>query len=166
MGFLPRDPLFRDDTKGGARPPLETPAYPPVSLFDGGSASQGCPWENPKRGPQPPHWSLRGVVLRRGTQSKVSPSYACFWLLFSREKSDPRYGAGGPERLRKETCFFPSRPAMGESKRIGAMRWHRLSVKKDQIFFLIVFKAFFSRRLTWAWEIPTSAETSIWVFPS
>ena len=40
MGFLPRDPLFRDDTKGGARPPLETPAYPPVSLFDGGSASQ------------------------------------------------------------------------------------------------------------------------------
>ena len=27
MGFLPRDPLFRDDTKGGARPPLETPAY-------------------------------------------------------------------------------------------------------------------------------------------
>ena len=36
MGFLPRDPLFRDDTKGGARPPLETPAYPPVSLFDGG----------------------------------------------------------------------------------------------------------------------------------
>ena len=79
MGFLPRDPLFRDDTKGGARPPLETPAYPPVSLFDGGSASQGCPWENPKRGPQPPHWSLRGVVLRRGTQSKVSPSYAPFW---------------------------------------------------------------------------------------
>ena len=26
MGFLPRDPLIRDDTKGGARPPLETPA--------------------------------------------------------------------------------------------------------------------------------------------
>ena len=42
MGFLPRDPLIRDDTKGGARPPLETPAYPPVSLFAGGSASQGC----------------------------------------------------------------------------------------------------------------------------
>ena len=25
MGFLPRDPLFRDDTKG-AKPPLESPA--------------------------------------------------------------------------------------------------------------------------------------------
>ena len=26
MGFLPRDPLFRDDTKGDACPPLESPA--------------------------------------------------------------------------------------------------------------------------------------------
>ena len=26
MGFLPRDPLFRDDSKG-ATPPLESPAY-------------------------------------------------------------------------------------------------------------------------------------------
>ena len=26
MGFLPRDPLFRDDSKG-APPPLESPAY-------------------------------------------------------------------------------------------------------------------------------------------
>ena len=42
MGSLPYGSLPRDDTKGGARPPLETPAYPPVSLFAGGSASQGC----------------------------------------------------------------------------------------------------------------------------
>ena len=70
-----------------------------------------------------------------------------------------------PRKVSERNIFSP-RPAMGESKHIGAMRWHRLSVKKDQIFFLIVFKAFFSRRLTWAWEIPTSAETSIWVFPS
>ena len=27
MGFLPRDPLFRDDSKGDACPPLESPAY-------------------------------------------------------------------------------------------------------------------------------------------
>ena len=74
MGSLPYESLPHDDTKGGACPPLETPAYPPVSLFDGGSASQDCPGVNPKRGPQPPLWSLRGVVLRRGTQSKVSPS--------------------------------------------------------------------------------------------
>ena len=26
MGFLPRDPLFHDDTKG-AQPPLDSPAY-------------------------------------------------------------------------------------------------------------------------------------------
>ena len=25
MGFLPRDPLFRDDAKGGARPPFGIP---------------------------------------------------------------------------------------------------------------------------------------------
>ena len=36
MGFLPRDPLFRDDTKGGARPPLESPAGPPNILSDDG----------------------------------------------------------------------------------------------------------------------------------
>ena len=36
----------------------------------------------------------------------------------------------------------------------------------DYIFFWMVFRAFFSRRLTWAWEMPTSAETSIWVLPS
>ena len=52
--------------------------------------------ENPKRGPQPPHWSLRGVVLRRGTQSKVSPSYACFCQLFPRRKSWSGCGAESP----------------------------------------------------------------------
>ena len=52
--------------------------------------------ENPKRGPQPPHWSLRGVVLRRGTQSKVSPSYACFCHLFPRGKSWSGCGAESP----------------------------------------------------------------------
>ena len=35
MGFLPRDPLFRDDTKG-ATPPLESPTGPPNILSDGG----------------------------------------------------------------------------------------------------------------------------------
>ena len=36
MGFLPRDPLFRDDAKGGARPPLESPAYPTNIPFGAG----------------------------------------------------------------------------------------------------------------------------------
>ncbi len=31
--------------------------------------------------------------------------------------------------------------------------------------FRIRFSAFFSRRETWAWDIPTSADTSIWVLP-
>lgn len=34
------------------------------------------------------------------------------------------------------------------------------------IFFLMVLMAPFSSRDTWAWEMPTSAETSIWVLPS
>ena len=165
-GFSPVTPSSAT-TQRGAPAPLWKPPHILQSLCSTGEAPRRAVRGRIQRGGRsPPLWSLRGVVLRRGTQSKVSPSYACFWLLFSREKSDLRYGAGGPERLRKETCFFPSRPAMGESKHIGAMCWHRLSVKKDQIFFLMVFKAFFSRRLTWAWEIPTSAETSIWVFPS
>ena len=96
MGFLPRDPLFRDDTKGGASPPLETPAYPLVFLFDGGSAPQGL--QGGSNGGRAPLASLRGVVLRRGTQSKVSPSYAPFCLLFRRGKSRPGPGGGAPEK--------------------------------------------------------------------
>ena len=30
----------------------------------------------------------------------------------------------------------------------------------------MAWMAFFSSRETWAWEMPTSAETSIWVLPS
>ena len=40
---------------------------------------------------------------------------AVFWLLFVRTKSNPGCGAGSPIRFRKETCFSPPRPAMGES---------------------------------------------------
>ena len=128
-GFSPVTPSSATTQRGAQAPLWNPPHNLQVSLFDGGSASQGLAGlgENPKRGPQPPHWSLRGVVLRRGTQSKVSPSYACFWLLFSREKSNSGCGAESPIRSRKETCFFPTRPAMGESEPIGANRWHRRS---------------------------------------
>ena len=34
MGFLPRDPLFRDDTKG-ATPPLESPPQPVLRTVRG-----------------------------------------------------------------------------------------------------------------------------------
>ena len=104
-GFSPVTPSSAT-TQRGAPAPLWKP---PHNLQWKRLSGLAGPGENPKRGPQPPHWSLRGVVLRRGTQSKVSPSYACFWLLFSREKSDPGYGAGGPERFRKETCLPPAR---------------------------------------------------------
>src|SRR5699024_11454883 len=40
MGFLPRDPLFRDDTKG-ATPPLESPAGPLLVLLSF-RYSRGC----------------------------------------------------------------------------------------------------------------------------
>ena len=36
MGSLPYGPLPRDDTKGGACPPLESPAYPPNIPFGDG----------------------------------------------------------------------------------------------------------------------------------
>ena len=48
-------------------------------------------------------------------------SRACFWLLFARAKSNPGYGAGGPESHRitqylfGEKCFSPTRPAIRES---------------------------------------------------
>ena len=62
MGFLPRDPLFRDDTKGGASPPFGNPRITfglSVRRWKclSGLAELG---ENPKRGPQPPHWSSWG----------------------------------------------------------------------------------------------------------
>ena len=37
--------------------------------------------------------------------------------------------------------------------------------KAGHISFLICRSAFFSNRDTWAWEMPISAETSIWVLP-
>ena len=39
------------------------------------------------------------------------------------------------------------------------------SVWSGHIFFLMAEMAPFSRRDTWAWEIPISVETSIWVLP-
>src|SRR5699024_142818 len=86
--------------KGGRKPPFGIPritfglSVRRQKRFSG-LAGLG---ENPKRGPQPPHWSLRGVVLRRGTQSKVSPSYAPFCLLFRRGKSRSGHGAESPEK--------------------------------------------------------------------
>ena len=41
-----------------------------------------------------------------------------------------------------------------------------LGLSKGQIFFRIVLMAPFSRRETWAWEIPRVLATSIWVLPS
>ena len=79
----------------------------------------------PKGGGSPPLCRRGGGVHRGGTPSKGSRPYAAFWLLFVRTKSNPGSGGGAPEKLRKETCFSPTRPATGESKPIGANRWHR-----------------------------------------
>ena len=77
----------------------------------------------PKGGRCPPLCRRGGGVHRGGTPSKGSRPYACFWLLFARAKSNSGCGAESPIRFRKETCFFPAHPAMGESKPIGQMRW-------------------------------------------
>ena len=57
-------------TQRGAPAPLWKPPHILQSLCSPVEAPRRAagPGENPKRGPQPPHWSLRGVVLRRGTQ--------------------------------------------------------------------------------------------------
>ena len=60
MGSLPYVSLPHDDTKGGACPPLETPAYPPVSLFDGGSASHGLLGGESKEGAPAPSLVVAG----------------------------------------------------------------------------------------------------------
>ena len=51
---------------------------------------------------------------------------------FLHEQKVPRGGAGEPHEIvsriaaiRGKKCCLPSRPAMGESKRIGALRRHR-----------------------------------------
>ena len=73
-GFSPVTPSSAT-TQRGAPAPLWKPPHNLRSLCSTVEAPRRDCWgENPKRGPQPPHWSLRGVVLRRGTQSKVSPS--------------------------------------------------------------------------------------------
>ena len=59
--------------------------------------------------------NMRGYIGGR------QPPYAVFWLLFVRTKSNPGYGAGGPESHRitqylfGEKCFSPTRPAIRES---------------------------------------------------
>ena len=85
-------------TQRGAHAPLWKPPHNLRSLCSTVEApprADGAGGES-KEGPQPPHWSLRGVVLRRGTQSKVSPSYACFCQLFPRRKSWSGCGAESP----------------------------------------------------------------------
>ena len=97
MGFLPRDPLFRDDTKGGASPPLETPAYPPVSLFDGGSAFQDWGWGRIQRGGRSPligrcgGWSLGG-----GHSRKCPPPMRAFGYFSHERKVTRDTGRGAP----------------------------------------------------------------------
>ena len=41
MGSLPYEPHLRDDSKGGARPPLDTPAGPLLVLFVDGHSHCG-----------------------------------------------------------------------------------------------------------------------------
>ena len=75
--------------------------------------------------------------------------------------------------------FFQGKTQMEVSAEIGisqaqVSRLERIGVKfslllhrgkAGHISFLICRSAFFSNRDTWAWEMPISAETSIWVLP-
>ena len=73
MGSLPYGPLPRDDTKGGARPPLESPAYPTNIPF-GAGYSRGAWGVAPlARGRSPlekPLW-VEGFLRGRGSRNTL-----------------------------------------------------------------------------------------------
>ena len=151
MGSLPYEPHPRDDTKGacplwnppcivgspakngpaGAAPRQTSAAF---AEEEGGAAQRAKPaacgrMRDAELVPtRAPFVSSR---KRGGTGEKPHrkgfSSRAPFCLLFRRGKSRPGSGGGAPEKLRKETCFSPTRPAIRESQRIGAIRWHRRS---------------------------------------
>ena len=75
-----------------------------------------------QRGTGVPLCVVAGVgYIGEGPHRKGPLPYAVFWLLFVRTKSNPGYGAGGPESHRitqylfGEKCFSPTRPAIRES---------------------------------------------------
>ena len=87
MGFLPRDPLFRDDTKGGARPPLETPAWSPNLAFDAGDSRSARGVAPLARGRSPlekPLWV--GRFLRGEGESEHPPPLNVFLVTFCTNK--------------------------------------------------------------------------------
>ena len=87
MGFLPRAPLFHDDTKGGACPPLESPAYPPNILF-GAGYSRGAwgvaPLARGRRPLEKPLW-VEGFLRGEG-ESEHPPLLNVFLVTFCTSK--------------------------------------------------------------------------------
>ena len=87
MGFLPYGPLPRGDTKGGACPPLESPAYPPNILF-GAGYSRGAWGVAPlARGRSPlekPLW-VEGFLRGEG-ESEHPPPLNVFLVTFCTNK--------------------------------------------------------------------------------
>ena len=88
MGFLPYGPLPRGDTKGGACPPLESPAYPPNILF-GAGYSRGAWGVAPlARGRSPlekPLW-VEGFLRGEGESEHPPPLNALLGTFPAREK--------------------------------------------------------------------------------
>ena len=70
--------------------------------------------------------------MNPGAWGRVAPTRSEQRGLGARSPVKPRIRVGEarelPKRMasiRKKKCFSPTRPAMGGSKPIGAMRWHR-----------------------------------------
>ena len=93
---------------------------------------------NPKGDRRPPLCRRGGGVHRGGTPSKGSRPYACFCLLFSREKSRPGSGPGNPREVVEQNRSYPVKknvslppaPRYANQPCIGRMRRHR-TIKKD-----------------------------------
>ena len=127
MGFLPRDPLIRDDTKGGT--PLWKPPHKLKPFCSTVETSRRTVRGRIQRGGRSPLFGRRGGGIHKGgTSSKGSLPYAVFWSLFVRTKSDPGCGAWeAPKGFGKKHISFPPARRWANQPCIGQMCRHRRS---------------------------------------
>ena len=151
-----RDPGIRDGSALPPSPPAgelpEADRPLPADAPPGGGAGQCCPQYPAGHRPASPSlpgrrlWG-RGEGRRRQRHWQPAPPPPSAF---------PASLRPGGRRARTAAAFWPGK---GEKMKMRGRRPpHRC--------FLMVLMAPFSRRLTWAWEMPTSALTSIWVLPS
>src|SRR5699024_5202721 len=80
-----------------------------------------------QRGAGAPLCVVVGVgFIGEGPHRKGPAPMRFFGYFLSVQKVTKGTGAEPPKSFGEEICFFPTRPAMGESEPIGANCWHRV----------------------------------------